>query len=68
MEKFIVNQNLLCEVNVNYRIEAINENEAQKIVSGITSPTCFNGADYEIIYDGIILSTNIKGLNHENFN
>ena len=62
MAKFIVNQNVLCEVNVNYRIEANSKEEAQRIVNDIKTPTCFDCADYEIVSDERILSTDIKGV------
>ena len=60
MIKFKVNQLVQCEVSVCYTVYATTFDEAAKKVAANTTPTCVDGRDFEIISDGVILSTEIE--------
>ena len=62
MPKFQVRQIVQCEVHVWYTVEAANQAEAEKIAKLNDTPTCVDGADYEIVNDGKVLSTKITEL------
>ena len=55
MPQFKVQQIVQCEVNVWYVIEAKNQTDAEKMVKTISTPTCAEGCDYEIVNDSEIL-------------
>ena len=62
MKKFNVEQTVLCEVNVQYVIEAETHEEALVILSSNKSPTSVDGVDYEIISDVRILNTKMYAV------
>lgn len=70
MAKFSVEQIVLCEVKVWYKVEALDHTEALAIVAKNDCPTdrSISGTDYEIISDNEILKTNVEECHNETSN
>lgn len=62
MAKFQVRQIVQCDVHVWYQVEADSMAEAESIVAKNDTPTCVDGADFEIVADGAISGTKITKI------